>query len=221
MVRPDIKKELLSVHIHTNNAGLQFRIKEYTNSRKVLIEFLDTGFTTEVQAGNIKRGMVYDRLAPSVFGLGYIGEGNHKAKVGCKNTLAYETWGDMFKRCYSAERLQRNPTYQGCSVNPVWFNFQVFAEWFDKNYQKGFQLDKDILVEGNKEYGPSTCMMVSRQDNTEKACAKHYTLVSPMGIEVEVYNLNKFARTHGLNSGNLHAVIQGKRNHHKHWRRVE
>lgn len=51
-----------------------------------------------------------------------------------------------------------------------WHNFQVFANWYTDNYPRNlasgeYQLDKDIRIEGNKEYGPDACKFVSRSEN--------------------------------------------------------
>ena len=73
-------------------------------------------------------------------------------------------WGNMLKRCYSEKHRAKNITYEECYVNEQWHNFQQFAEWFDNNYYEipgeKMCLDKDILIKGNKEYGPETCCFV-------------------------------------------------------------
>jgi hypothetical protein len=40
-----------------------------------------------------------------------------------------------------------------------------FKEWFDDHYREGYQLDKDLLVPGNKTYGPETCVFVTQEIN--------------------------------------------------------
>ena len=74
----------------------------------------------------------------------------------------------MFDRCYYSGYQDNNPTYRGCTVAEEWHNFQNFAKWYEDNYIEGYQLDKDIKVEGNKVYGPDTCMFISKQENVEE-----------------------------------------------------
>jgi hypothetical protein len=52
-----------------------------------------------------------------------------------------------------------------------WHNFQNFAEWFCKNYcdasMDKWQLDKDIIVPGNRVYSPETCCFVPNAVNNK------------------------------------------------------
>ena len=93
-----------------------------------------------------------------VYGVGVKGDG--VAKVNGKNTKAYKTWQHMLERCYDPKKLSKQPTYIGCSVCSEWLFFPTFQKWFDENHVDGFQLDKDLLVSGNKIYGSDTCVFV-------------------------------------------------------------
>jgi len=57
----------------------------------------------------------------------------------------------------------------------------------------------------------------TQQKNVEHSAALHYQLVSPEGIPTVIYNLDKFCREHGMDSGNTHKVLSGQRSHHKGW----
>mgnify|MGYP007124213904 CR=1 FL=1 len=72
----------------------------------------------------------------------------------------------MIKRCYSSKVQQKRQTYIGCSVCEEWKYFSNFKQWYDTNYKEGFDLDKDILVEGNKIYSPDTCCFVPHYLNS-------------------------------------------------------
>lgn len=79
---------------------------------------------------------------------------------------SYRAWQRMLKRCYDRKYYSLNTTYKDCTVDARWHVFSAFKEWFDRNYIDGYQLDKDIMVPGNKVYGPDTCCFVPAWINT-------------------------------------------------------
>lgn len=203
--------------IYTSNNYGDFKILEHTSRDMVLIEFIGTGYQSSVNLSNAKAGAVKDKLKPSVLGVGFIGKGKYSISIKGRKTKAYTVWESMLKRCYYHKYHDKNPTYKDCSVTSEWHNFQVFAEWFELNYIKGFELDKDIKMNGNKVYSPRTCSFVSSVDNTIKAKSKHYTLTSPERVIVEIYNMSEFCRKNKLNIGHMCSVHSGKRRVHKGW----
>ncbi len=100
-----------------------------------------------------------------VFGRGYCGIGKYRTRINGKHTVAYIKWYNMFYRCYSDEYHKKSPSYTECSVDERWYNFQVFAEWFEDKYSSGYQLDKDLLLKGNKIYSPETCCLIPKEIN--------------------------------------------------------
>ena len=82
------------------------------------------------------------------------------------NLLSYRRWCSILERCYSENSLQDSPSYRGCKVCEEWLLFSNFKKWFDANYIKGYHIDKDILVKGNKVYSPETCCFVPNEINT-------------------------------------------------------
>ena len=82
---------------------------------------------------------------------------------------SYITWHGMLQRCYKEGELARRPSYEDCYVCEEWKLFSNFKRWFDdpnNGYMEGYQLDKDIIVKGNKLYSPSTCCFVPQEINT-------------------------------------------------------
>lgn len=77
----------------------------------------------------------------------------------------YRVWQSMLMRCYSTKYQERYPTYIGCTVSGEWLLFSNFRAWMDKQDWEGMQLDKDLLLEGNKVYGAEKCVFVSRMVN--------------------------------------------------------
>lgn len=106
------------------------------------------------------------RYTPTVQGVGFLGVGDYKTKVGGKVTPAYQTWTDMLKRCYNPSCHAKYPTYIGCTVHEDWHNYQVFAEWYYAQViGEGWALDKDLIVKGNKVYSAETCSFVPLEIN--------------------------------------------------------
>lgn len=77
----------------------------------------------------------------------------------------YTVWRSMLTRCFSEKYHIGKPTYVGCTVDTSWHSFSVFRQWVLTQDWQGKQLDKDILVPGNKVYSPDTCCFISWQIN--------------------------------------------------------
>jgi hypothetical protein len=144
----------------TNNYG-DLKVVNYINNKNVIVEFIDTGYQKTTNTTNIKGGGVKDLMMPSVQGVGYIGVGAYTERF-----RAYKAWGSMLMRCYCQKYSERQPTYRGCKVDEVWHNFQNFAKWYEHNYRDGYQLDKDLLVVGNRTYSADTCVFVPSSINS-------------------------------------------------------
>ena len=78
----------------------------------------------------------------------------------------YQKWKSMLHRCYSENYHKKKPTYIGCSVCNDWLLFSNFKLWMENQDWKGKQLDKDILVDGNKIYSPETCVFLHHKVNS-------------------------------------------------------
>ncbi len=116
-----------------------------------------------------------------------------------KNPPEYYTWKNMFKRCYSTTYQLTKPSYKGCIVCKDWWDSQTFIEWYSKNKIEGFQLDKDILIKGNKIYSPETCCFVPREINMLFAKSNSIRGELPIGVRLVkskfrsfIYQNNKF-----------------------------
>ena len=105
------------------------------------------------------RNQFSDKTIKSMYGIGYLGEGKYRSK-----TKTYAIWRHILRRCYGKE--EKFKSWHNCLVDERWHNYQVFAEWYENNYIDGFHLDKDILIKGNKIYGPDTCCFVPNMINT-------------------------------------------------------
>lgn len=79
----------------------------------------------------------------------------------------YDHWRRMLQRSYDPKWKEVHPTYEECWVNPSWHDYQDFASWYDSCEFKNitWDLDKDLLIVSNKEYGPDTCVFLPEEIN--------------------------------------------------------
>lgn len=106
-----------------------------------------------------------------VEGVGY-NTSNLPTKINGKHTQEYTVWREMLRRCYSSSFQKRFPQYSDCYVCDRWHNFSNFYEdivkmkgYDDLWMGRGINLDKDILVKGNRVYSPKFCRLVPQEVN--------------------------------------------------------
>lgn len=97
----------------------------------------------------------------------------------------YTAWANMLKRCYNLKYQEGNPAYRGCSVCTEWLTFTNFKAWMETQNWEGNSLDKDLLLAGNKVYGPEACLFVSRQVNSFLAKSKASRGEYPIGVSFD------------------------------------
>jgi hypothetical protein len=155
--------------IGVNNQGTTMKIIAYRGRLDMDVMFNNGYIKHSVTHSNFKNGSIKNPYVPSVYGVGYLGEGKHNATISQKPTRQYVVWSMMLQRCYMSWINPNNVSYNGCSVCNEWHNFQKFADWYDENYytvsREEMNLDKDILVKGNKVYSPETCIFAPKNIN--------------------------------------------------------
>jgi hypothetical protein len=86
--------------------------------------------------------------------------------VPCKslgNTIIYEAWSGMKRRCTDEKYKKRQPTYVDVDASSEFKDFTKFHDWWYKQAGHSIpdiQLDKDLLIKGNKIYSPETCLLI-------------------------------------------------------------
>lgn len=124
----------------------------------------------KTKIGHLRRGSVVNPMFPSLLSKGFIGVG----KYGAKDKRLYRLWSNLIIRVYCEKHNAKHPAYKSASVCEEWLCFQNFAEWcenqqfFTAKDDNGcyYQLDKDIIVKGNKMYSPNTCCFIPSQINS-------------------------------------------------------
>ena len=164
-------KDCVGKILKSKNSG-DFKIVKYNNSRNVEIQFLNTGFEMVVQLTNIKSGSVKDPYSPSVYGVGILGT-KYPISEGGRDTKECALWKNMLKRCYNDDCKKKQPTYEDCEASENFKYYEYFYEWCHSQIGFGndgngnpFQLDKDLLVKGNKVYSENTCVFIPREVNS-------------------------------------------------------
>ena len=149
-----------------------FKVLKYNDARDVEIQFLKTGYETTVELGHIRNGYVKDPYSPSVFGVGITGT-KYSITISDVKTREYNLWQSMLRRCYSDCSKKQRPTYEGCEVSNNFKSHEYFYEWchsqigFDNDGNENpFQLDKDLLIKGNRVYSESTCVFLPQEINS-------------------------------------------------------
>ena len=166
-------------------------VVKYTNAANVLVEFTETGYKTNTCVTYIKSGKIGDKLKPSVCGVGFIGDGPYDSKT---HKDLYNRWNGMMQRCY-AEKF-REGCYSGVTACPDWHNFQNFVEWSIKQIGfdvEGWELDKDIIIRGNRIYCPNACCFIPKRINSLLIKSGEYKSNGMLG-GVHICNKNGYYR---------------------------
>lgn len=194
----------------STNSG-EFIVRKYNNRLEVEIEFLETGYRDICQMGNIRKGTVKDYYIPSAHGVGITGKKytpTYKDQFGKRKTRAeYSIWNDMLRRCYSQKRIVKQPTYKGCTVSENFKHYEYFYEWC--NNQIGFgkecwELDKDLLVKGNKLYSEDVCVFLPKELNLLLIKSNRLRGETPIGVSYHKVSEVFSAQMNRREEGTLH-----------------
>ena len=144
-----------------------FKVLKYNNVRDVEIQFINTGYRKVAEMKEVRNGGIKDPYSPSVYGVGIVGTKYQSSKSGVQ-TKEYKLWCRMLVRCYSESFKKKQPTYEGCEVSDNFKSFEYFYEWCNKQVgfdNEGWQLDKDLLMKGNKVYSEYSCVFIPKGIN--------------------------------------------------------
>jgi len=119
-----------------------------------------------------------------------VGINDHKcpASMQGKPTREYNLWNNLLKRCYNFEYQTFYPTYLACLVSENFKSYSYFHTWCQNQIgfgQKGFQLDKDLLLKGNKLYSENTCVFIPNQLNSLLISRKTCRGSLPLGVSYQ------------------------------------
>lgn len=162
----EIKRDIVNCNNHTYSVYL------------LKVRFDNTGKERWCTSGGFLRGEVKDFFAPVVFGKGYLGEIGYNKNIQVNKLLDYSHWKKMLQRTTEVGRCSSSTAdvsrYEDVICSDDFYNFSKFHEFWEKqsnledllyyfnNVDKkiGINLDKDILVRGNRIYSSETCCIV-------------------------------------------------------------
>jgi hypothetical protein len=228
----ELKGEIIG-RTFSNNSDQEFKvlfISRRSNSNNAIyrIKFIKTGYETDVEKVQIKRGKIKDKMELSVFGVGFMG---NVKMVDFKKE--YSVWSGMLERCYD----KNSPAYKyygeiGISVCDHWLCFENFlndivkVEGFNKElFEKGeITLDKDKkqFKKENKIYSLETCAFLSTKENNENRDydrrRKVFYGLSPKGEEFKITELKEFVKSNNLITEAIRNCLAGRAKTHLGWK---
>lgn len=93
---------------------------------------------------------------PTICGVGYAGCADADRDSRC-----YKVWRDMIYRCYGDKAPEG---YEDCTVSEEWLSYANFRVWYKAHYYSipdvQMDIDKDLLIHGNRVYSAATCCIV-------------------------------------------------------------
>ena len=154
------KKKYEGMILKSKNFG-EFKIVNYISSTYVEIEFILSKFKHHGTLRNVLKGEVKDFTQPTICGVGMVDKQTVDNRV-------YKVWVSMLERCYSRKYKSIYPTYEYCVASEYFKYYSNFEQWCYKQVgfgNKGWHLDKDLLVKGNKIYSEDTCVFLPKEIN--------------------------------------------------------
>jgi len=147
-----------------NNHGDWFTVIEIKNLRKITVVFDDDPENCRIKTKqHIQEGRVLNKNKPAMWGVGFIGYGEHSSR---NQKVAYSAWSNMITRCYWEDyKDYSNYGGRGVYVTKQWHNFQNFCSWFLCNSTEGFEMDKDLKGKTSKVYSPDTVVFLPPRVN--------------------------------------------------------
>lgn len=120
--------------VYKTKEGYNLIVHDYVDFRNIWVKFEDhESYVFKTTGKNLREGVISNPFHKSVCGVGCYGVGKYLAKVENKNTIEYQSWRDMLRRCYNDKVKEKQTSYKGVTVCDEWLNFQNYALWFDKN----------------------------------------------------------------------------------------
>ena len=193
------KEQYLGKTFSSNNFG-DFIVVDYVNNKNITVEFIATGYQTKTTTKEINQGKIADRLKPSVFGVGIIGN-KYPTTINRKSTKHYILWKSMLERCFGDNNHKPSISYKSCSISDNFKNYTYFYEWCSEQvgFNDGFDLDKDLLVKSSKIYSEHNCVFLPKDINKALSTKKSQRGDCLIGVRKTKNGYQSRCNIHGKN----------------------
>lgn len=127
-------------------------------------EFWQRPYIHLIGRGCPKCGLIHRNINRKTYGVGI-----NDVDEMVVNTEYYKKWIVMLYRCYHPTQKIHSKSYNCVSVCDEWLYLSNFKKWFENaenGYRDGYELDKDLLIKGNKIYSPDTCCFIPSEINS-------------------------------------------------------
>lgn len=153
--------ELVKVGETYPNGKGTITVLEYVKAIEILVRHNDEyGHEMWTQADRIRKGNVRNPFDKHEIGTIFTGYGYcHKLDKNLRNDI-YSVWKGVAQRTLTDNiRGKGRNSYLDVTLCSEWYNFQNFCKFVVENgyYRRGYHLDKDLLVRGNKIYKAENC----------------------------------------------------------------
>lgn len=172
-----------------NHQGCLMKVIEYNRVDDILVEFQDEyKGIVHTQYKSFMKGNVKNPYYPMMLGVGMLGS-KYPSKINDITTKEYDLWKSMIYRCFDKKTKDKNPTYKNATCCKEWLNYENFYEWlhsqenFNNWSDNRWNVDKDILIKGNKFYSPETCFLVPCNVNSLFINKSNYRGDLPIGVK--------------------------------------
>lgn len=149
---------------------------------------------------------------------------NHCSKcrpVAKRNTRLYHIYHGIKQRCFNSNC----PGFEhyggrGITICDEWLNsYDAFMKWsIEHGYKErsGLSIDR---IDNDGDYCPENCQWITIGENAAKSNIgkqqvftklDYIFAISPEGQRVDITNISKFSREHGLNNSGVNAAIRGR-----------
>lgn len=173
------------------------------------IQFIKTGYITQIRVDQIGKTKSFDPYERTTFGVGYLGDYKSVKNITDSHIKTLkDKWENMFRRCYS-KKYEHKEMYGSTFIHQRWHSFENFLKDVryipqyhiaKENDFKDWDLDKDYF--GSNFYSKDTCVFLQSREN------KLYAQSIPFKYNGKVYiSQNDFARDYNTSQSYVSAVV--------------